>query len=126
MTSIQAGLLSAVPLAALAVAYMLLRGRALVALINAGSTEASMSDQAWFYLMLGTMAIAPFVLGLVAGLVYGWVGSPFVYRLLVLGLGVVFSVLALITRTPMAFDKIVMNLLVALDFGLLLPLLAGM
>jgi hypothetical protein len=125
MSNIQAGLLAAVPLAAMGVAYMLVRGKALIALINADATEATMSEQAWFYLLLGTMALAPFLLGLLAGLVYGWIGNPFVYRLVALGFGVLFSILAVVSRTPMALDKIGMNLLVALDFGFLVPLLSG-
>lgn len=125
MSNIQAGLLAAVPLSALGFVYMLFRGKALIALVSSNSGEAGMSDQQWFYLMLGSMAFAPFVLGVLAGFVYGWVGSPFVYRLVTLGLGILLSILAIISRTPMALDKIAMNLMVALDFGLLVPLLSG-
>lgn len=124
MNNIQAGLLAAVPVSALGILYMLWRGKAMVEMVLSGSTDAeAMSDQAWFYLMLGALALAPFVFGLLSALVYGWVGNQRSFRLLALGLAVLFSVLALTSKTPMRVDKIVMNFVVALDFGLLVPYL---
>jgi len=105
---------------------MLVGGRKLVQTLKSANTdENSMTDKQWFYLMLGSLALAPFVFGVIAGLVYGWVGDPMIYLGLALGLAVLFSLLALVSRTPMRWTKIVMNFCVALDFGLLLPLLAS-
>lgn len=126
MNNILAGLLAAVPLSALGIGYMLWKGSTLVQVLQSDSTEAgNMSAGSWFYLMLGSFALAPFVFGILAGLVFSWIGDPLVYRLLALGMAVVFSVLAVLSRTPMVPAKVAMNFLVALDFGLLVPLLAA-
>lgn len=126
MNYIQAGLLAAVPLSALGIGYMFWRGSALVQVLMSDSGEAgAMSEQRWFYMMLASLALAPFVFGILAGLVFGWVGDPYIYRLLALGLAILFSVLALLSSTPMLTTKIAMNYLVALSFGLLVPYLTA-
>lgn len=126
MNNALAGLLAAVPLSFLGIGYMLWKGSGLVQVLLSDSTEAKiMSEQGWFYLMLGSFALAPFVFGILAGLVFGWVGDTLAYRLLALGLAVLFSLLALLSRLPMVPAKVAMNFLVALNFGLLVPLLAA-
>jgi len=126
MNSIQAGLLAALPLSALGIAYMFWKGKELVNLVQTGSADTdAMTDQQWFYLMLGSLALAPFFFGMIAGLVYAKIGSPAVFLALALGLAVLFSILAVISRTPATGAKVAMNFLVAVDLGLLIPLLAG-
>ena len=126
MNNILAGVLAALPLSVLGVIYMLVGGRNLVqALKSADTGESDMTDQQWFYLMLGSLALAPFIFGVIAGLVYGWVDDPLIFLGLALGLAALFSLLAWVSRTPMRLTKIIMNFLVALDFGILLPLLAS-
>ena len=126
MSNITAGLVAALPLSVLGIVYMLVGGKQLVqALKSSDASEASMTDQQWFYLMLGSLALAPFVIGAIAGLVYGWLGSQQFFLGLALGMAVVFSVFAWVSRTPLKLTKIVMNFLVALDFGILLPILAS-
>jgi hypothetical protein len=126
MSNILAGIIAALPLSVLGIIYMLVAGKKLVQEFKSSDTsEASMTDQQWFYLMLASLALAPFVFGVIAGLVYGWVGSPQFFLGLTLGMAVVFSVFAWVSHTPMKLTKIVMNFMVALDFGILLPLLAS-
>jgi hypothetical protein len=126
MSNILAGIIAALPLSVLGIIYMLVAGKKLVQEFKSSDTsEASMTDQQWFYLMLASLALAPFVFGVIAGLVYGWGGSPQFFLGLTLGMAVVFSVFAWVSHTPMKLTMIVMNFMVALDFGILLPLLAS-
>ncbi len=127
MNRFVAGLVAGVPLAVVGIIAMLIWGRALVASIKSASADAgSMTDNQWFYLMLGSMAVAPFVGGLIAALVYGWVGSAQWFLVAALGLAVLFTIAAIGTRTPMMGLKIVANFAVALCYGLLLPWLTRM
>jgi hypothetical protein len=126
MSLIRAGLLAAIPLAVIAITYMLWRGQSLVEMIKSSSQEPSeMTDRQWYYLMLGALALMPFVFGALAGLVYRWIGSQGIFLALAGGLAVLFTILAWASRTPKPGLKTVINFLVALDFGLLIPLLAG-
>jgi hypothetical protein len=65
------------------------------------------------------------ILGALAALVYGWVPSRTVFLGLALGLATLLSMAAVVSRTPMAGAKVVLNYLVALVFGLLLPRLTA-
>ena len=47
------------------------------------------------------------------------------YLTLALGLAVLFSIAALLSRTPFTLEKIVLNFAVGLSFGFLLPRLMG-
>jgi hypothetical protein len=126
MSKITAGLVAAVPLAVVAFIYMLVKGHDLVQLVKSSNTYPNtMTDQQWYYVMLVSLALIPFVFGAVAGLTYGWIGKPMNYLILTVGIAVFLSILAVISKTPMLFTKIVMNFLVALDFGELIPLLVG-
>lgn len=80
MNVILAGAISAGPLSALGIVYMLLKGPALVAVLNAGSTDTNtLTNQQWFYLCLALLALAPFAFGVLAGLVYSRVDNPQLY-----------------------------------------------
>jgi len=126
MNPVRAGLMAAIPLAVIGIGYMLWRGHSLVEMVKAGNQEPSgMTDQQWYMLMLGTLALAPFVFGVLAGLVYRWIGSPGIFLTLAVGLAILFTLLAWIGHTPGPLLKTVMNFLVALDFGLLIPFLAA-
>ncbi len=127
MNPFVAGLLSALPLSALGIAYMLFAGGKFVALLTSGGGgEQAFSESQARLLMLGSFALAPLAFGLVSALVYRWVASPNIFTSIALGAAVVMSLLVLVTRTPMTVEKIVMNFLVGLAFGLLLPYLARM
>ncbi|MFB0515050.1 MAG: hypothetical protein ACETWG_00405 [Candidatus Neomarinimicrobiota bacterium] len=52
-----------------------------------------------------------------------WLTNPrLVFRLVVIGLGVVLSVLAYVTRTPFPLRKTILNLLIAIILSVLVPL----
>lgn len=126
MNNIQAGLLAAMPLSALGIGYMYWKGSALAQVLMSDSSEAgALSEKSWFTMMLVSLALAPFVFGILAGLVFGWVGDPLLYRLLALGSATLFSFLAVLSRTPKLATKVAMNYLVALVFGLLVPYLVA-
>lgn len=126
MNPIRAGLLAAIPLALIGIVFMLLRGQSLVDMIKAGSDEsAGMTDRQWFYLMLGALVVMPFIFGVLAGMVYRWVGGQAIFLGLATGLAVLLTILAWTSHTPGPALKTVMNFLVALDFGLLIPLLTA-
>ena len=117
-----ASLIIAIPLSALGVLYMKFGGKKLVEMLKNGSEDNNLSDQQWTYLFLGAFALTPFVLGIAASAVFGLITNVGYYQALVLGLGVLFSILAWVSKTPLPLEKTVMNLLVAIGFGLILPL----
>ena len=86
---------------------------------------AAMSAQAATWLLFGAMAFMGPFLGVLAALVYGWLPSRNAYLALALGLATLMSIAAVADRTPLAGPKVVLNYLVALVFGLLLPRLAA-
>ncbi len=126
MNTTVAGLIAALPLSAVGIVYMLLRGQKIITAItaNAGEGEA-MSNSQWFILLLASLAVMPFVFALASAFIYGRLANPPVFVSVAFGAAVLFSILALATHTPMLIEKIVMNFLVAVAFGLLMPYLAG-
>ncbi len=126
MNPILAGLLAAVPLSALGVGYMLLRGQSLLQIVKQGEQQAkTLTDRQWFYLMLGSLALAPFGFGALAGWTYSLMNNPMIYTRIAFVLAVALSLLSWFSRLPGRIEKIWMNFLVAIDFGLLIPWLAG-
>ena len=125
MNTFLAGLLSALPLSALGVAAMLIWGTQFLAALKAGGADmGSLSDGLLRLMFLATFALSPLLFGLVSAAVYNWVKDPLIFRAIALGLAILFSALALLSRTPMPAVKIIANFAVALSFGMLLPLLA--
>lgn len=125
-TNILAGLKAGLPLAGLFVLYFLVRGKAFVALMKSTDTQfANMTDQQVFLMFLASFAFGALLLGAAAGLVYSLVGASNTFRFLALGLAVLMSVLALVTRTPMPADKVLMNVAVAGVLGYLIPLFSA-
>jgi len=121
-----AGLLAGLPLAGVFIIYFLLRGRAFVAFMKSTDTQlASKADRQVWFMFLGAFVFGALFLGSVAGLVYALVGSPAPFRLLAFGMAVLMTILAFVTRTPIAVDKVFMNFAVAGMLGFLVPLLAS-
>lgn len=126
MSRVVAGLVAAAPLSVLGVVYMLIWGRGMVTSLMANEIDSgSMTESQWTLIFLGSVALAPFAFGALSGVVYGWVKSPHLFRGLAAGLAVLFSLLAVISRTPMPFMKVVLNVAVALVLGVLVPLLSA-
>jgi hypothetical protein len=121
-----AGVLVGLPLSALCVFYTLLRRQYLVSGFKAmDATLSNLSDNTMWFMMLGAMAFVGPMLGIMAGLVYGWVPSDSFFLAVALGLGALFTVGALVSRTPFTLEKVVLNVAVAVVFGLFLPRLVG-
>jgi hypothetical protein len=105
---------------------MLLRGQSLLQIVKQGEQQAkTLTDRQWFYLMLGSLALAPFGFGALAGWTYSLMNNPMIYTRIAFVLAVALSLLSWFSRLPGRIEKIWMNFLVAIDFGLLIPWLAG-
>ena len=120
---ILAGLIAAVPLAAVLCIYVLVRSRALAKFfLEQSDTPSTMSEKTMFWLLLAGFVGMALVFGALSGLVFGWLGMPrFAY--VAIGATALFSVLAIISKQPLPWDKIVMNLAVGGVLGALIPLL---
>ncbi len=126
MSTVLSGVASGLPLGVLGSVYALLRYEALAAMFQEGDADmAALGDGPMRLMLLAMFGLGSLLFGAVAGLVYGRIGSPQSYLGLALGLAVLMSVWAVVSRTPMMGDKIVMNFVVALVLGLLIPRLAG-
>jgi hypothetical protein len=123
---ILAGLVAGVPLAVVLLVYMLLRGKALVAVISSQGGSTRMSEKLMYYLFLGTFILAALGFGALSGVIYGRLGSRQMFLGLALGLATLFSILAFVSRTPLPWDKVFMNYAVGGMLGLLVPLLADL
>ncbi len=122
---ILAGLLAGLPLALVFGVYVLLRGKALVTFFKGlDESMARLSDKAMFGIVLACFLGAAFLFGALAGLVYGLLGSQVRFVALALGAAVLFSILALVSKTPLIADKIVWNFAVGGILGGLIPLIS--
>ena len=120
------GAVAGLAISAIGLVYALLRRDQMVAMFMQVDQEgAGMSAQAAKWTVFGSMLFMGPFLGLLAALVYGWLPSRAGYLGLALGLATVMSIGAVASRTPMMGAKIILNYLVALTFGLLLPRLAA-
>ena len=116
-----AGLVAAIPLAAVLIVYALVRGKALAAVFQ-GQSETPIPERTMVFIMLASFIGMAFMFGAISGLVYSWLGMPrFAY--VAIGATALFSVLAIISKQPLPWDKIVMNLAVGGVLGALIPLL---
>lgn len=123
MNKILAGLLAGIPLASVFVLYMLVRGKALVSFFkDQDESFARISGNVLFMIILGCFVGAAFLFGMLAGLVYSWLGAPVYFTAMGLCSALVLSVLAVVSKTPLSLDKIVWNLAVGGLLGLLVPL----
>jgi hypothetical protein len=76
-------------------------------------------------LILGGFAGAALLLGVLSAVVFGMVGSATRFVMIALGAAVLFSVLAMISKTPLTTDKIVWNFAVGGVLGVCVPLFSG-
>lgn len=120
------GTLAGLIISAIGLTYAVVRREQMVGLFMQPEPGGeAMSERAATWLLFGSMAfIGPF-LGVLAALVYGWLPSRTTFLGLALGLATLMSIAALATRTPLLGAKVVLNYVVALVFGVLLPRLAA-
>ncbi|MBN2388692.1 MAG: hypothetical protein JXB85_16870 [Anaerolineales bacterium] len=125
MSNISSGLLAAVPLAVVFTIHALVRNKALVAFFRGTGPEASTAPSLTIFLIiLACLVAVAFLFGLVAGLIHGRMGLPS-FRALAFGAALAFTLLAVITRTPLLGDKIFWNLAVGGLLGWLVPVFAA-
>ena len=126
MNTFLAGLLAALPISVLGLGYMLLSGRKFVAALQSADADiGTLPGDQPYYLFLAAFSLSPFFFAIPAAFVYTRTGSQQHFLGLTLGLAVLLSLLAIISKTPLTGFKIAANFIVALSFGLLLPLFAG-
>ena len=122
MSPLLAGLTATLPLVAEGLLVMLFWGaRVQGALKDGGMDMSPMSDAQMRWLLMAMFALTPLMFGLLAGVVYGWMQDAALFLVIALGLALLFSVAAVVLRTPWARPKIGANFAVALVIGLLLP-----
>jgi hypothetical protein len=108
------------------VIYALVRGKVLVEFFKSTDEDlAKLGDRAFYLIILGMFVLMGLIFGTVSGLVYGWVSTTTIFRAIALGAAAVFTLAALISKTPLAADKIFWNLAVGGVLGVLVPMLAG-
>jgi hypothetical protein len=123
MSSFAAGLLSGVALAMVFAVYTVIRRSAVLNGFRATDESiANIPESTLFYLVLGAFSSAAVLLGVAAGFAYGWLGQP-LFTIAAFGAAIVLSVIAVLSRTVMAWDKVFWNLATGAVLGLVIPLL---
>ncbi len=126
-SNVFAGLLAGLALAVVFVLYVVLRGRALAAFFQSlDQNIANLPEKKLFYIILACFIGAALLFGMIAGLVYGLVGSSTRFVSIAFGGAVLLSLLAAVSKTPLVGDKIVWNFTVGGVLGILVPLISGM
>lgn len=119
-----AGAIAGIPISLLCLGYALVRTETIVTVFAGSGPEPLAAGTARFLAFGAAVVVGP-ALGILAGLVLGWLPSDAAYVALAFGLATLLSVVALATGTPLAGEKVVLNYMVALSLGLLLPRLAA-
>lgn len=115
-----AGLVAGIPISLVCLTYVLLRRDAVVKAFTSGGGNTMSIEAATVLAVAAAVCIGP-GLGLAAAIVCGLIGTEQQYVLLAFGLATLMSVAALVSRTPLMIEKIILNYVVALTLGLLMP-----
>ncbi len=124
MNSIGAGIGAGFVLAVLIAGFMFVRGEAFAGVVFADTNIGNLTVKQSSAIMIGMGIGMSLILGLLAGLVYNKLGSAQTFRLLAFGLAILLSVVAVLAKTPLPWDKTIMNFMTALVLGALVPLLS--
>ncbi|MBL8164584.1 MAG: hypothetical protein JNJ61_21520 [Anaerolineae bacterium] len=119
------GLSAGLVLALAFVVYMGVRGRAVAAFLEQADTERKRPTPQTLVTLTGGAVLAAILLGVAASLVYTLIDSPIRFIVLALGAAITLSAAAFVTDTGLVEDKVLLNFVVAVVLGLLVPLLAG-
>ena len=120
------GMQAGIILALVLVVYMLIRGKQLVTEFKGlDETFASLSDKTLFWLFMGIFILMSLVFGALSGVIFSLLDSQSVFTLIAFGLGLLFSVVAIASKTPLMVDKVSWNLMVGFVLGITVPMLAG-
>jgi hypothetical protein len=120
------GMQAGIILSGVMVVYMLIRGKQLVSefkRLDASFTR--LSNKTLFLLFMGIFILMSLVFGALAGMIFSLLGSQSTFMLITFGLGLLFSVAAVTSKTPLMIDKVSWNLMVGFVLGITVPLLAG-
>ena len=126
MNPLLAGILSGSILGLVFLGYLIFRHRAVAQVFQADAQEqtSASGQQIVLYLALGFLGTALFF-GTAAGLVYRALNNPELYQGIAYGAAVLFSVIALLSNTPLPIDKVCWNLAVGGILGTMVPLFSG-
>lgn len=124
MNSMTAGVVAGLVLALSMAAFMFVRGEAFAEIIFAEANIGNLTARQSTFIMMGMGIVLSLLFGLLAGFVYEKLGSTQTFHFLALGLAVLFTVAAFLVKTPLPWDKTIMNFMTALALGALVPLLS--
>ena len=125
MNGIGSGFLAGIVLGFIFSVYVLVRWQTLKGFFSAQDEAIeNLGERRLLYVLMHGFGGASLLLGLIAGLVFNWLGAP-VFYYLAFGGALLLSALALISRTELAADKIFWNVAVGGILGLLVPLIAS-
>jgi hypothetical protein len=120
------GMQAGIILAGVLVVYMLIRGKQLVIEFKGlDETFSRLSDKTLFWLFMGVFTLMALVFGILAGVVFSLLDSQATFTLIACGLGLLFSVVAIASKTPLMVDKVSWNLMVGFVLGFTMPMLVG-
>ena len=120
------GMQAGIILAGVLVVYMLIRGKQLVSefkRLDASFTR--ISNKTLFLLFMGIFILMSLVFGALAGMIFSLLGSQSTFTLIAFGLGLLLSVAAVTSKSPLMIDKVSLNLMVGFVLGITVPVLAG-
>lgn len=120
------GMQAGIILAGVLVVYMLIRGKQLVSefkRLDASFTR--ISNKTLFLLFMGILILMSLIFGAFAGLIFSLLDSQSTFTLIAFGLGLLLSVAAVTSKTPLMIDKVSLNLMVGFVLGITVPVLAG-
>lgn len=120
------GMQAGIILAGVLVVYMLIRGKQLVSefkRLDASFTR--ISNKTLFLLFMGIFILMSLVFGALAGMIFSLLGSQSTFTLIAFGLGLLLSVAAVTSKTPLMIDKVSWNLMIGFVLGITVPVLAG-
>jgi len=119
-----AGMVAGLPISLLCLGYVAVRRDEVVLLLTEGSSDALSPGTATGLAVVAAASIGP-AHGLAAAVVHGWLPSEGSYLALAVVLATLLSVAAVVARTPMMVEKIVLNYAVAIMLGFVAPRLAA-
>jgi hypothetical protein len=120
------GMQAGIILAGVMVVYMLIRGKQLVSeLKRLDVSFTRLSNKTLFLLFMGMFILMSLIFGALAGMIFSLLDSQSMFMLIAFGLGLLFSLAAVTSKTPLMIDKVSWNLMVGFVLGITVPLLAG-
>ena len=132
MNVVLAGLIAGLPVAAISSLLLWVRAENFVPELKDSSEDIA----EWSYrrvagLIMGSAVAASLVGGLLAGWIYGLFvvrfpdAAALYFAVLALSVAIFLSILAVVTKTPMALEKSILHFVFALGLGLLIPWLSA-